>query len=151
MINPDDPDWEHTATGKMYSYKYGYGALDAYRYVTAAETWKLVKPQTWLQTKTVQLNDGKMGGEGNFSGGEFIAHGGVTSKVAVTNDILLQNNFESLEHVNVKVWINHANRGDVKVEIVSPNGIKSILAAVRNSDTADSGYPGWTFMSVKHW
>jgi len=71
--------------------------------------------------------------------------------MTVTEDMLRENNFESLEHINVKVWINHTKRGDVEVEIVSPNGIKSILASMRRSDNAQTGYPGWTFMSVKHW
>ena len=25
MINPNDPDWERTASGRLYSYEYGYG------------------------------------------------------------------------------------------------------------------------------
>jgi kexin len=56
-----------------------------------------------------------------------------------------------LEHINVKVWINHTIRGAVEVEIVSPKGIKSILAKQRQQDNANTGFPGWTFMSVKHW
>jgi len=37
------------------------------------------------------------------------------------------------------------------VELVSPNGIKSMLAAPRAADDANTGFPGWRFMSVKHW
>ena len=48
MINPNDSDWERTASGRLYSYKYGYGVLDAYAFVTAAQKWELVKPQTWV-------------------------------------------------------------------------------------------------------
>ncbi|KIL69836.1 hypothetical protein M378DRAFT_68936 [Amanita muscaria Koide BX008] len=149
-VNPEDPDWERTASGRLYSYKYGFGALDGYKYVTAAQTWKLVKPQTWLQTKTIQLGNGKMDDDG-YSGGQFIAPGGITSKTSITKEMLTENNFESLEHITIKVWIDHARRGDVEVAIVSPNGIKSILAGSRSHDSADTGYPGWTFMSVKHW
>jgi len=64
---------------------------------------------------------------------------------------LKTHNFETLEHVTVRVWINHTRRGDVEVEVVSPNGIKSVLAAVRSFDSATTGFPGWQFMSVKHW
>ncbi|KAK2466839.1 hypothetical protein APHAL10511_001097 [Amanita phalloides] len=150
IVNPEDPDWERTAAGRMYSYKYGYGALDAYRYVMAARTWNLVKPQTWLQTKTVQLNDGRMSAK-EYKGGEAIIKGGVKSTMTITKDMLAKNNFESLEHINIKVWIDHGRRGDVKVEVVSPHGIKSILAGTRSGDSADTGFPGWTFMTVKHW
>jgi kexin len=58
---------------------------------------------------------------------------------------------EKLEHINVKVWIQHGKRGDVEVELRSPHGIRSVLAGKRSGDSATTGYPGWTFMSVKHW
>jgi kexin len=39
----------------------------------------------------------------------------------------------------------------VEVEIVSPNGISSILGGARSADLNTNGYPDWIFMSVKHW
>lgn len=86
-----------------------------------------------------------------MSGGELIVPGGVSSSTIVTQAMMDNENFEKLEHITVKVWISHGKRGDVEVEIVSPGGIKSVLAAPRKSDLATTGYPGWTFMSVKHW
>jgi len=151
MINPDDPDWDKTAVGRLYSYKYGFGVLDAASYVTAAQTWNLVKPQAWFETPAIRLNNGTMLVEGNYSGGQFIGQGGINSTMTITKDLLVQNNFESLEHINVRVWIQHSARGDVEVEIVSPHGIKSVLANKRRGDRDGSGYPGWMFMSVKHW
>jgi kexin len=151
IVNPDDEDWEKTAAGRLYSYKFGYGAVDAYAFVKAAQSWTSVKSQTWMFTETVQINGGKMPSPGNYTGGQFIGPEGVESKITVTEQMLKDNNFERLEHVNVKVWIQHTRRGDVEVEIVSPNGIKSVLASKRRFDNDDSGFPGWTFMSVKHW
>jgi kexin len=87
----------------------------------------------------------------HYSGGQFIGPDGVTSTLSVTKQMLVDNNLETLEHINVKVWINHTIRGAVEVEIVSPKGIKSILAKQRQQDNANTGFPGWTFMSVKHW
>ncbi|KAG7092769.1 hypothetical protein E1B28_009092 [Marasmius oreades] len=146
-----DAEWETTAIGRKYSYKYGYGALDGYRFVTAALEWQLVKPQSWLQTSNSQLADGVMTEDGNFTGGAFIPMDGVTSTIAIGKGDLLRHNLEKIEHINVKVWIGHARRGEVEVEVVSPNGIKSILAGARKGDIASTGFPGWTFMSVKHW
>jgi len=151
MINPADPDWEYTHAGRPYSYKYGYGSIDAYAYVTAAKKWELVKPPAWLETQTIQIAGGTMNDDGDMEGGERIRPGGVRSTIAVTQEMLLENNLEEVEHITVKVWITHTRRGDVEVEIVSPNGIKSILAAARRSDSADTGFPGWTFMTIKHW
>ncbi|KAF8159877.1 peptidase S8/S53 domain-containing protein [Crassisporium funariophilum] len=150
-VNPDDSDWEKTASGRMYSYKYGYGALDAYAYVTAAKDWKLVKPQAWLHTEPVQIKGGKMAKKGKYEGGELIGSKGVTHSIAITKEMMEENNLESLEHIDVRVWIDHTKRGDVEVELVSPNGIKSVLAKRREYDEATTGYPGWRFMTIKHW
>ncbi|KAG7092777.1 hypothetical protein E1B28_009100 [Marasmius oreades] len=165
MINHNDPDWEKTAQGRLYSYKYGFGALDAGLFVPTAKEWKNVKPQVWLKTPTVVLGNGKMTEEQQYSGGVFITqlknpqgegersdpNAGVKSTITITQEMLDAANFEKLEHIQVKVWISHARRGDVEVEIVSPAGVKSVLGGRRPDDADGSGYPGWTFMSVKHW
>ena len=151
VINPEDPDWEKIANGRKYSYKYGFGLLDAYRYVTAAQAWKLVKPQAWYESMTVQLNNGTFGLDKKFEGGEPIAAGGIESKLVILTEELKASNFEALEHINVKVWIEHKLRGDVEIEITSPGGIKSILSGVRPGDMNGDGFRGWMFMSVKHW
>lgn len=151
MVNPDDPDWETVASGRKYSYKYGYGVLDAYKFVTRAQKWSLVKPQAWFDSETLQLDEGRMDEAKKFSGGTTIGPGGVTSKLSVTKAMLTGNNFESLEHVNIQVWIEHSRRGDVEVELVSPSGIKSILGKKRSGDDSKNGFPGWVFMSIKHW
>jgi len=92
-----------------------------------------------------------MDDEFEMSGGEPIGPGGVSNKITVTADALKEHNFETLEHVTVRVWIDHSKRGDVSVELLSPNGIKSALAAPRAGDIADTGFQGWRFMTVKHW
>jgi kexin len=60
-------------------------------------------------------------------------------------------NLEGLEHVTIRVWITHTRRGDVEVEITSPKGVTSVLAATRRQDSDPTGYPGWQFMTLKHW
>ena len=154
-VNPKDPDWERTAAGHLYSYKYGYGALDAYAYVKAAQTWKLVKPQAWLHTETIQINGGKMYDLGHkkykYVGGEPIGPGGVEGKITITKEMMVEHNLEALEHINVRVWISHTKRGDVEVEIISPNGVRSVLASTREFDESTTGFPGWRFMTIKHW
>ncbi|KAH9930758.1 peptidase S8/S53 domain-containing protein [Fomitopsis serialis] len=123
------------------SYKYGYGAVDAYKLIEAARDWQLVKPQTFVEMPAVQINNGSMDVFQKAEGGIPIIAGG-----ELDND-----NLEKLEHITIKVWITHSRRGDVEVELVSPNGVHSILASRRYGDAAITGYPGWTFMTVKHW
>ncbi|TDL24998.1 hypothetical protein BD410DRAFT_766664 [Rickenella mellea] len=150
-INPDDPDWETTAAGRRFSYKYGFGSLNAYEYVKAAQAWTLVTPQTWIEMPAIQISNGTMDLNRTMTGGDPIVPGGVHSSMTVTKDMLEQNNFAKLEHVNVRVWISHTQRGDVEVEITSPKGIRSVLAGRRKYDRDQGGFPGWRFMSVKHW
>ncbi|KAG6851307.1 hypothetical protein H0H93_011743 [Arthromyces matolae] len=151
MINADDPDWDTTATGRKYSNKYGFGVLDAHKFVVAAQNWTLVKPQAWFFSDAIQLDNGTMNEAKNFTGGTPIPSGGLTSNLTITQDLLGKNNFETLEHINIQVWIEHTRRGDVEVEVVSPNGVKSVLAQKRSGDESKNGFPGWVFMSVKHW
>ncbi|KAI0042684.1 hypothetical protein FA95DRAFT_1525115 [Auriscalpium vulgare] len=151
VVNAKDPDWNNTAAGRPFSYKYGYGVLNGYDFVTAAQNWQSVKPQTWVEKTPVQIANGTCDFLGDMAGGELIVPGGLTHTITVTKEDLEKDNFETLEHITVRVWITHAKRGDVEVEIVSPNGIKSVLAARRRDDRATTGYPGWRFMSVKHW
>lgn len=151
MINPDDEDWDTTAAGRKYSSKFGYGVLDGLQFVQAAREWQLVKPQARLQTRTIQIEGGTMNSMQNYSGGEVIGLGGVSSKISVKWDQLQDANFEKLEHITVRVWIDHTRRGDVEVELMSPGGIRSVLAEKRKGDSATTGFPGWRFMTIKHW
>nr|XP_018264864.1 kexin [Kwoniella dejecticola CBS 10117]OBR87022.1 kexin [Kwoniella dejecticola CBS 10117] len=139
-FNKDDPDWEKTAAGRLFSYKYGYGRLDAGLFVEAAEQWKLVKPQAWFDSPAIYLPTT-----------DAPAIKGITSTYEITNDMLQDANLERLEHITVRVWIDHQRRGDVEVELVSPNGVTSVLARPRRFDDANTGFAGWKFMSLKHW
>jgi len=154
-INLGDPDWQKNGAGKLYSYKYGFGAIDAYSFVEAAKTWKLVKPQAWVQSQTVRLNNGKITKVSKkiytYEGGVRIPKGGIKNTIEITKQHLVANNFDTLEHIDVRVWIEHSRRGDVEVSITSPQGTTSILAAPRDRDDAKTGFPGWRFMSIKHW
>jgi len=88
---------------------------------------------------------------GAMEGGELITKAGVKSTMKVTAAQMVGNNFEKLEHVTVKVWINHTRRGDVEVSLTSPKGIKSVLAGPRKFDESTAGFVGWQFMTLKHW
>ncbi|KAF5387483.1 hypothetical protein D9757_006557 [Collybiopsis confluens] len=201
QVNPNDPDWEKTKgwirgaqgdekkplndissgiEGKPYSYKYGYGAIDGYQFVRAAQQWKSVKPQVWIRTHSVQLNNGTFNEKEEYNGGLKIpqdpakaqaasnsrAHLGdgpehvsddnrfsVTSNLELTAETVANANFDPnfLEHIQIQVWIQHARRGDVEVSLTSPQGVVSVLGAMRENDEDKDGYPGWVFMTVKHW
>lgn len=127
-----------TASGRNFNHKYGFGKLDAWAIVNAAKTWQLVKPQTWWNSPI-------------STSGEALTPDGATADIVVTGDDLTNSNFELLEHVTVTVHIEHQRRGNVEVELLSPKGMKSILARPRRFDDDKDGIPNWVFMTVKHW
>ena len=106
MINLNDP------TGSVLRLV-GYTAtsmvmvLDAHAFVTAAQKWELFKPQTWVIINTMQLQGGCA---------------------------MLLDNLQTLEHIDIRICINHPRCGDVMVELFSPNGIKSVLAETCSLD-----------------
>ena len=54
-----------------------------------------------------------------------------------------------VEHVTVRLNINHTSRGNLEIELVSPGGMISRLAET-HADT-NNNYSNWTFSSVRHW
>ncbi|GAA5978471.1 hypothetical protein JCM10908_004368 [Rhodotorula pacifica] len=145
QINPNDPDWQMTASGRPYNHKYGFGKLDAWAIVEAAKTWNLVKPQAWWQSPVAYSDP-----QGSMRGLPMTPEG-ATAEIVVTADDLKSANLEKLEHVTITVHAEHQRRGNIEVELVSPKGMKSILARPRRFDEDATGMPGWVFMSVKHW
>jgi kexin len=55
------------------------------------------------------------------------------------------------KHGTVTMNVDHSCRGDLSVELVSPDKVVSHLAATRRLDKSTEGYNDWTFMSVVHW
>lgn len=138
QIHADDDDWQMTPSGRYFNHKYGWGKLDAARMVKAARSFELVKPQAWWESQ--------------FSVSEHpLTAEGTTATIDVSREQLDAANFEQLEHITVTVFISHQRRGNVEVELHSPSGMVSILARARRFDEANTGFPGWVFMTVKHW
>ena len=138
-INEDD-EWQTTSIDRKYSHVFGYGKLDAYAYVEKAKSIDLLKPQAWFKSPWIHVN-------------HPIPQGveGLLSTFEVTQDMLMDANLETLEHVTVTMNVEHTRRGDLSVELRSPTNVVSHLSVARRLDDADQGYVDWTFMSVAHW
>lgn len=139
-INEQDGNWQMGALGKMYSHRYGYGKIDAYKMVTMAETWKNVKPQSWFYSSSMHVLTSTNSTEHE-----------IQSTVTISLDDLRAENFERVEHVTVTVDIDANVRGTTVVSLISPRGIISNLGVVRILDSSTEGFKDWSFMSVAHW
>ncbi|KAI5821099.1 peptidase S8/S53 domain-containing protein [Pyronema omphalodes] len=140
VFNEDDGLWEKTASGQLFSHRYGFGKLDAYAIVQAAKEFKQVKPQAWYKSPVLSVNHEIPQGAG-----------GLKSEFKVTKEMLQKANLERIEHVQVHMNAKHGRRGDMSVDLISPEGIISHIATRRDQDSSTAGYKDWNFMSVKHW
>ena len=139
-INLDPNEWQTTTIGKMFSHTYGYGKVDSYAIVEKAKTWKNVNPQAWFYSPWIHVNEAIPQGDS-----------GISVEFEVTRDMLNEANLGRLEHVTVTMNVDHGRRGDLSVDLISPNKVVSHLSVTRKHDEAKSGYEDWTFMSVVHW
>ncbi|KAG0044395.1 pheromone processing endoprotease [Gryganskiella cystojenkinii] len=148
-VDENDPDWKETSVGRLFNHKYGYGSLDAYRMVEAAKTWVSVGPQVTFESPVITVNGDIPSGTDDASGHTGTL--GLPSSFLVTEKALKAVQFGSLEHVTVTMNVKHMYRGEIEVELRSPDNIVSNLAVARQLDNSSEGIVDWTFMSVKHW
>lgn len=133
-------EWQTTSIGKKFSHTFGYGKIDTNATIEVAKTFKNVKPQAYFFSPWIHVNQAiPQGNEG------------LAVSFEVTQDMLNNANLERLEHVTVTMNAKHGRRGDLSVELISPDKIVSHLAATRRLDASTEGYNDWTFMSVVHW
>jgi kexin len=139
-VNVHNGEYQDTTIGKKFSHTYGYGKLDTFAIVEAAKTWKKVKPQAWYYSPWIHVNQPIPQGDQ-----------GIAVGFEVTADMLKEANLERLEHITVSMNVEHGRRGDISVDLISPNKIVSHLSVTRKFDDIAVGYDDWTFMSVVHW
>ncbi|KFA65127.1 hypothetical protein S40285_07142 [Stachybotrys chlorohalonatus IBT 40285] len=140
FVDDQSAEWQETAIGKKFSHTFGYGKIDSYAIVEKARTWEKVKPQAWFFSPWLHVNQAiPQGGKG------------LAVHFEVTEAMLKAANLARLEHVTVTMNVDHKRRGDISVDLESPEGITSHIATDRPSDDHKGGYDDWTFMSVVHW
>ena len=146
------PLWETLKSGRKYSDGVGFGVLDAFAFVTAARDWSLVKPQVWMKPPPVVFKGGSMK-NGVASGGMPLDYDGVSGEINITPKMIEEHDFETIEHVQVRVWVKHERRGDIEVSLTGPgpDPVTSTLGRTRPGDDATTGLMGWTFSTLMHW
>ena len=102
-----------------------------------AKTFKLLNGQTSYESEVQKVDK------------EIIGNEPVTSTIEILPEHVEK--FKHLEHVNVRVNMEHQRRGDVKIDLISPHGLVSNIATSRRKDASEKGLENWLFMSVKHW
>ncbi len=137
-----DAGWVTSPFGPAHNAKYGFGVADAQAAVTAARTWTSVGGSAslrpcgpYFRTPNIALPDA--------SGGSVTPR---SDSVAVGADCAITR----IEYVEVAFTASHAYAGDLRVRLVSPNGLISELVGERVCDGACGSFDDWRFGSVRH-
>lgn len=144
-INPEFRDWSHNSRGYHHSHAYGFGHPDLallleaapaflevpalQRWVSGAETHRRAIPKASIVHKPF-LED---------------PNGALVVAFEVSEAL------DFVEQVELQINYAHARRGDVRVSLLSPEGVVSQLALRRPDSHRDTPAGGWTFSSVRHW
>jgi kexin len=139
-VHEDDGSWQMTKSGQKFSHDWGFGKVDIYSLVQKAKTWEMVKPQAWYHSPWLRVQHEVPQGDK-----------GLAASWQVSEKMMKDANIGRLEHVTVTMNVNHTRRGDLSVELRSPEGVVSHLSTARRFDDAEVGYVDWTFMTVAHW
>jgi len=127
--HPGDGDWKQNGAGHFVNHKYGYGLLNAFAAVQAAQTWHNYGPElaaNYTNSTSIEIPDTSLP---------------ILFTVDVTETFILEN-------VDLVFTANHPRRGDLKIVLQSPLGTQSVLAEVHPDMGASYN---WRFGSNRCW
>jgi len=130
--DPIQADWTTNAAGHDINHYYGFGRIDAGAAVALAQTWVNVEPEV-NATSPVQTANQAIPDNGTW-----------VSSTLTLNDAI------QVEHAEVVLNISHSSRGQLEIELISPQGTTSRLMFGRTNDFGDH-FINWRMSSVRHW
>lgn len=137
-----DSSWIRNGVGRLYSYKFGFGKVDAHKIVEAAKTWKRVEKMTVRAMPRIVCN------MAISSSQEAIKEFSIDERVIRSAHL---ENISNLEQVTVTLNIKHSSRGDLTMLLKSPSGTVIPIATRRPLDTSSKGLKDWTMMTLAFW
>jgi subtilisin family serine protease len=140
VADPSDISAIINGAGIWHSNNYGFGIVDAYAAVSAAENWTLFSPEVFLVGESGEVNL-------NISD---ISTRSVVSTINVTGET--EDDDLITEAVAVFLQVEHFSRGDLEITLTSPEGTISILTPGRRiENTQLDQSQRWKLLSVRHW
>ena len=155
--DPADQDWSRNGAGFWFNHKYGAGLINTSRAVRMARTYRNNLPtMTSVSSSLLQLKD-----NANDEGALIPDN---SAKGYVRKFDMRSLNSLRVEHATLTLDIDHPDRGELAIDLISPAGTVSRLAETHNSFGPDStgqdvftardenaNYPNWTFSTVHNW
>ena len=110
--------------------------LDAYTFVTAAQKWELLTTNLGYN-QFHAIRRWEVPKKHEYKVCRLVI---LKDSIEITTAMLFDN-LQTLEHIDIRVWINHPRRGDMMVELV-PTVLK--VFSLKHEE-AKTGFPGWRF------
>ncbi|XP_039758602.1 furin-like protease 1 [Pararge aegeria] len=130
-----DGEWRVNGVGRNVSHSFGYGLLDAAGMVRLARTWRTVPPQKRCELAAPRPQRPVP----------------PRSSITLQLDVSTCPGVNYLEHIQARVSLSAARRGDLRIALTSPAGTRVTLLAPRPHDSSRAGFSSWPFMSVHMW
>lgn len=137
----DSAGWVTNGFNRKYSIKFGFGLINAGGMVSLAEKWVNVPPQHICRIKEIYENRPIE----TWGGHTIETHIDVNGCSGTGNEVRF------LEHVQCKITLKFAPRGNLQILLTSPMGTTTVLLAERHRDIKGSTYDDWPFLSVQFW
>ena len=135
--DPSDSDWARNGAGFSFNHKYGAGLINASDAVRLAKSWSNLGTMTSVSVSLSSLPATIR--DNNASG--LVKYFDTRSLSGLR-----------VEHATITTDITHASRGELEIQVTSPDGTTSRLAEKHTSYAADpADYPNWTFSTVHNW
>lgn len=132
----DNTGWTRTAAGLWYNTGFGFGLMNADRFVAlATSNWTNVQPD---QTDSMDATF--------VNGTNFLQ-----SHFPVYLHFAYNGSINSVEHIEVRVTISYPRRGAIAIYLTSPLDTTIQLLSPRRLDRSASGFVEWPLMSVATW
>ncbi|CAL8074020.1 unnamed protein product [Calicophoron daubneyi] len=141
-------DWRVNGVGRRVSHAFGYGLMDAGAMVDLALNWTNVPPQRVCEAQA-PITGGPVAVRLMSRESLALTTDGCASAAALAGDP--SQRVVYLEHVQAKVTVSSAQRGEIELWLTSPMGTVSKLLSKRPKDVDVAGFHAWPFMSVHFW
>ncbi|THD28816.1 Furin [Fasciola hepatica] len=141
-------DWRVNGVGRRVSHAFGYGLMDAGAMVDLALNWTNVPPQRVCEAQA-PITGGPVSVRPMSRENLALTTDGCASAAARAGDP--SQRVVYLEHVQAKVTVSSAQRGEIELWLTSPSGTVSKLLSKRPKDIEVAGFHAWPFMSVHYW
>lgn len=117
QVDPTDASWETNAVGRKFSHRYGYGLIDAEAAVQEALRWS--------------TSDRLATAIGRFSTATQVVNKPLPQGVPLVLKLQVKSTDWPCEHVQLYLTSDHPQVTELRIELTSPSGTKSILAKMR--------------------